>query len=105
MPPKHGSARAFTGIYKLGSTPICTVSLDYRTLRGLEGGTACSGRAEEQREGASGRQAGVLSMFQKGLGGLAESMMQGKLVPKVDGEGKCVVAQGEASVRVNSVVL
>lgn len=51
-------------------------------------------------------QAGVLStMFQKGLGGLAESVMQGKLVPRVVGEGKCVVAQGEASVRANSVAL
>lgn len=38
-------------------------------------------------------QADVLStMFQKGLGGLAKSMMQGKLEQRVDGEEKCVVS-------------
>lgn len=67
---------------------------------------------EEQRAQGGQRskekvpQAGVLStMFQKGLGGPVESTMQGKLVLRVVGEGKCVVAQGEASVRVNFVVL
>lgn len=51
-------------------------------------------------------QADVLSaMFQKGLGGLAKAVMQGKLGLRVYGEGGCAVAQGEASVNINSVLL
>lgn len=54
---------------------------------------------------AGGRAGFHSTMFQKGLGGLAKSMMQGKLGLRVDGEGKCVVAQGEASASINLVVL
>lgn len=88
MPPKHGFAHAFTGIYKLGSTPICPISPDSRTFWGPEGGTVCSQGGERSREKVP--QADALSLPCVPVRDLAKSMMQGTVGLRVNGEGNAL---------------